>query len=84
VTLQDADLQGANLGGADLEGADLSKTDLRYTDLRDIKWLMIANLKLANIFGVKNAPADFSRWALQKGAVSIESDDEWSKMLEGQ
>jgi hypothetical protein len=57
---------------------------LRYTDLRDIKWLMIANLKLANIFGVKNAPADFSRWALQKGAVSIESDDEWSKMLEGQ
>jgi hypothetical protein len=84
VTLQDADLQGANLGGADLEGADLSKADLRYTDLRDIKWPMIANLKLANIFGVKNAPADFSRWALQKGAVSIVSDDEWSKMLEGQ
>jgi hypothetical protein len=84
VTLQDADLQGANLGGADLEGADLSKADLRFTDLRNIKWPMIANLKLANIYGVKNSPADFSRWALQKGAVSIESDAEWSKMLEGQ
>jgi hypothetical protein len=44
---------------------------------------MIANLKLANIYGVKNAPADFSRWARQKGAVSIESDAERSKTLEG-
>src|SRR6202030_3253189 len=77
ATLQDADLQGANLGDADLEGADLSKADLRNADLRDIKWPMIADLKLANIFGVKNSPADFIRWALQKGAVSVESDAEW-------
>jgi hypothetical protein len=84
ATLQDADLQGANLGDADLEGADLSKADLRNADLRDIKWPMIADLKLANIFGVKNSPADFIRWALQKGAVSIESDAEWSKLADGQ
>jgi hypothetical protein len=84
ATLQDADLQGADLGEADLAGTDLSKTDLRNTDLRNIKWPMIANLKLANIFGVRNSPADFNRWALQKGAVSVESDAEWSKMLEGQ
>jgi hypothetical protein len=84
ATLQDADLQGADLGDADLEGTDLSKTDLRYTDLRNIKWPNIADLKLANIFGVKNPPADFTRWALQKGAVSIESDAEWSKLTDGQ
>ena len=44
----------------------------------------IADLKLANIFGVKNAPPDFSSWATQIGAVSIESDDEWSKLLSPQ
>ena len=84
ATMQDADLQGADLGNADLEGADLSRADLRNTDLRSIKWKMIANIKLANIYGVKNAPADFSSWALQKGAVSIESDAEWSKLIEQQ
>jgi pentapeptide repeat protein len=84
ATLQDADLQGADLGDADLEGVDLSKADLRNADLRNIKWTMIADLKLANIFGVKNSPADFTRWALQKGAVSIESDEEWSKLTDGQ
>lgn len=82
ATLQDADLQGADLGSADLEGADLSKADLRNTDLRNIKWTKIANLKLANIFGVKNSPADFDRWALEKGAVSLESDADWSKLVE--
>jgi Pentapeptide repeats (8 copies) len=84
ATLQNTDLHGANLGDADLEGADLGKADLRNADLRNIRWPMIANLKLANIFGVKNSPADFNRWALQKGAVSIESDAEWSKLLEAQ
>jgi Pentapeptide repeats (8 copies) len=82
ATLQDADLHGANLRDADLEGADLSKADLRNADLQNMKWSMIADLKLANIFGVKNAPADFNHWALQKGAVSIESDADWSKLLE--
>lgn len=82
ASLQDADLNGANLTGADLEGTDLSKADLRNADLRNIKWLKIADIKLANILGVKNAPADFSRWALQKGAVSIESDADWSKLTE--
>jgi uncharacterized protein YjbI with pentapeptide repeats len=84
ATLQDADLQAANLSEADLSGADLSKADLRLSDLHNVKWSQIADLKLANIFGVKNAPPDFSSWATQKGAVSIESDDEWSKLLSPQ
>ena len=56
ATLQDADLHGANFSDADLAGADLSKADLRFSDLRNAKWPEIADLKLANIFGVKNAP----------------------------
>ncbi len=82
ATLQDADLHAVNLSDADLAGADLSKADLRFSDLHNTKWSQIADLKLANIFGVKNAPPDFNSWATQKGAVSIESDDEWSKLLE--
>ena len=82
ATLQDADLQGANLQDADLEGADLSKADLRNADLRNIKWLRSPISNWPTYLGVKNAPADFSRWALQKGAVSIESDAEWSKLLD--
>ena len=84
ATLQDADLQAANFSDADLSGADLSKADLRHSDLRNTKWSQIADLKLANIFGVKNASPDFSRWAIQKGAVSMESDEEWSKLIEPQ
>lgn len=81
ATLQDADLQGVNLSNTDFQGADLSRADLRKANLRDVKWTEIADLKLANIFGVKNAPPDFDHWAIQKGAVSIEADAEWSKLL---
>jgi uncharacterized protein YjbI with pentapeptide repeats len=81
ATLQDADLQGVNLSNTDFQGADLSRADLRNADLRNVRWTEIADLKLANIFGVKNAPPDFSHWAIQKGAVLIEADAEWSKMI---
>jgi hypothetical protein len=77
ANLQDTDFTGADLSEADLEGVDLSKADLRDTNLRDIKWEKIADLKLANIHGVRNAPPNFLTWAAAKGAVSIESDAEW-------
>ena len=81
ATLQDADLTGANLSEADLEGADLSKADLRNVDFRNAKWQKITDVKLANIFGIKNAPADFLNWAMQNGAVSTETDTEWQALL---
>ncbi|HKM58947.1 MAG TPA: pentapeptide repeat-containing protein [Chthoniobacterales bacterium] len=76
VTFQDADLNGADLGGADLTGANLSGVDLRNADLRDIKWQSIANIKSANIYGTKNASADFIHWALQNGAVSTANNED--------
>ena len=77
ANLEDADLLGADLGQADLTGARLNKADLRKADLRGAKWQEIAELKLANVFGVKNAPPGFLEWAAKMGAVSIESDAGW-------
>jgi len=81
ATLQDADLTGANLSEADLEGTDLSKADLRNDDFRNAKWQKITDVKLANVFGIKNAPADFLNWAMQNGAVSKEADTEWQALF---
>ena len=80
ASLRDTDFTGADLSEADLEGVDLSKADLRETNLSNIKWEKIADLKLANIRGVRNAPPNFLAWATAKGAVSIESDAEWSAL----
>ena len=41
----------------------------------------IEGIKLANIFGIKDAPADFLNWAIQNGAISTESDTEWQALL---
>ncbi len=67
--LDDTDLTGADLAGADLTQASLADADLTNADLRDIHWRHIANIKNANIFGVKNAPQGFVDWALQHGAL---------------
>jgi Pentapeptide repeats (8 copies) len=77
ANLEDADLFGGDLGQADLSGARLGKADLRNTDLNGIKWQEIAEIKLANVFGVKNAPTGFLEWAAKMGAVSIQSDPGW-------
>jgi hypothetical protein len=77
ANLEDADLFGADLDQANLTGARLARADLRNTDLHGTKWREIAEIKLANVFGVKNAPAGFLEWAAKMGAVSVESDAGW-------
>ena len=59
ANLQDADLFGADLRKADLTGAHLAKADLRNADLQGAKWQKIADAKLVNVFGIKNAPPGF-------------------------
>jgi pentapeptide repeat protein len=81
ATLQDADLTGANLSETDLGGANLAKADLRNSDFRNTKWEKIEGIKLANVFGIRNAPAGFLTWATQNGAISTESDTEWQALL---
>lgn len=67
--LSDADCVGADLSSARLASADLENTDLRNTNISDIQWQQIANIRGANIAGVKNAPSGFLNWALAQGAV---------------
>ena len=81
ANLEDADLTGANLSEAELEGTDLSKADLRNADFRNAKWQKIIDVKMANVFGVKNAPPEFLNWAMQNGAVSEKVDAEWQALL---
>jgi hypothetical protein len=75
--LKDSDLSGANLAETDLGETDLSRADLRDTDLSRAKWKEIRGIKLANVYGVRNAPDGFIDWALSQGAVAIQTDDDW-------
>jgi len=75
--LSDVDLEESNLNGVRLTGADLARADLRNCDLTNVVWKDIAGIQLANVVRVKNAPNGFLEWALQHGAVSIESEEEW-------
>ena len=81
AALEDADLGEANLAGAKLAHADLSRVDLRWADGREMDWRAIDSIKLANVYGMKNAPAGFLEFALKQGAVSVESDDDWNGLL---
>jgi len=88
ASLQGAHLDEADLWGADLSAADLSDTslvdvDLRNADLNGIRWQRISNVRGANIYGVRNAPAGFVAWASQHGAVQIESDAKWEARRSG-
>ena len=74
--LTEADLWGADLSGADLSGTILTHADLRNTNLANLKWRDVLNLKNTNIFGVKNAPEGFVAYALKRGAIQIESDNQ--------
>ena len=83
--LTEAVLKNADLRGVNLLHADLKQADLRNADLYGIEnWKSIKDLTLTNIYGVKSAPDGFFEWALQNGAVDIQSDEEWAKMKGGQ
>lgn len=69
--MDESDLTGADFTGADLAGASFVDADLSNAELRDIRWEHIANLKNANISGVKDAPNGFVDWALKHGAQSV-------------
>jgi len=72
-----ANLNGAYLDGANLTGAKLKGANLTGADLDNIKdWQYIQNIKLANIYGVKNPPDGFNERGQKKGGGSIENYNE--------
>lgn len=74
--LRNSDFMGSSMAGADLSGAVLDEADLRSADLRDIQWQHLKSVKMANVAGVRNAPAGFVEWALKNGAVDQPNADE--------
>ncbi|HEY0792824.1 MAG TPA: pentapeptide repeat-containing protein [Chthoniobacterales bacterium] len=82
ANLQDTDLNGADLRETDWSEADLSKADLRGADLDKVRWQDASGVRQANILGVKHPPPGFVEWALKNGAVSIESDAEWTAAIQ--
>ena len=76
AALDDADFGGADLREVDLTGTTLANADLRNVDLHNVNWKHIATVRMANIYGVRNAPEGFVAWALKNGAVQTSSDSE--------
>jgi Pentapeptide repeats (9 copies) len=76
----DADLSTANLTQAGVQGTRFDRADLRYTDWKDVRWQGILSVRLADLFGAKNLPPDFSQWATRHGAVFLSSDDQWNAL----
>jgi uncharacterized protein YjbI with pentapeptide repeats len=82
ASLTDSDLTSADLRGANLHGAALDKADLRGADLSGVtEWQTIDAIALANVAGVKNAPAGFLEWAAGHGAVQTESTEKWNAQI---
>lgn len=73
--MSDADLVGSNLTGCRFVVTDLNGTDLRSANLSGVEWSRIRGIRMANIAGVKNAPAGFVDWAVKNGAVQSEAGD---------
>lgn len=79
VDLSDADLVGANLAGAYLRGANLSRARLSATtldgaDLMEVVgWRDIKAIGQASIERVRSAPAGFTEFALERGAVNADT-----------
>lgn len=85
VFLGRSDLEGARFDYASLEGARIHETNFRWASLRcaDLAnlegWETIGSVEGLNIEGVRNAPAGFVEWALERGAVSL-PPDEWEAL----
>jgi uncharacterized protein YjbI with pentapeptide repeats len=81
AAMQDIDLNQANLEEANLADTDLSRADLRFANARNFAWKDIQSMKLANIYGMKDVSAEFLAFAKNRGAVSLQSDDDWNVLL---
>lgn len=80
ANLSDANLHRANLSGAELNRADFSEAklldaNLSRAELSGIQnWKEIKYIRGTNILGVVDAPEGFREWALERGAVEMETE----------
>jgi uncharacterized protein YjbI with pentapeptide repeats len=69
TNLRGTNLRDATVDHADPDDADVSEANVESTDPSDlaftiVRWEGIQSVKMANLQGVKNAPAEFVTWAL--------------------
>ena len=78
-----AEMNDANLVGANIAGANMYCVDLRGANLDGLLgWRSVEVWRVANLYGVKNAPHGFVEWALtEAGAVSLEDGERWVESI---
>lgn len=70
--LNNSDLTGANLASARVTNVIFDNVDLVNCNLTDlVDWQAIRSINKANIHGIINPPAGFTKWALAHGAVDV-------------
>jgi BTB/POZ domain-containing protein KCTD9 len=78
-----ADLAGAVLENATLAGADFSKANLAGSNLNGVRqWEKIKSVERANISATRAAPEGFVKWALERGAVIVPSENDFVRYHE--
>jgi len=78
----DANLCAAKLVHADVADVDFSRANLRRVAMSNcVHWADIKSIRLANIKGIVEPPAGFLEWARDHGAVEIEDDLEWQRLI---
>ena len=78
-----AEMNDANLVGANIAGANMYCVDLRGANLDGLLgWRSVEVWRVANLYGVRNAPRGFVEWALtEAGAVSLEDGERWRESI---
>lgn len=78
-----AEMNDANLAGANIAGANMYCVDLRGANLEGLLgWRDVEVWRVANLYGVKNAPPGFLEWALtEAGGVSLEDGERWRESI---
>ncbi len=76
-----ANFYRADLSGTDFTSSDLAGVEFREARLSGVAWEQIGDIRLANLYGIRDAPSGFLEWALEHGAVEESSEEKWQQAL---
>lgn len=71
ATFNQCDLAASTFSNANLSQASFLQVNLRDVDFQGVEnWQTIVSIEGSNVFGIRNPPDGFEKWALTNGAVS--------------
>jgi hypothetical protein len=84
IRVDDTDFRNADFTNSNLLGAEILASDLQGARmLIPYNWRNIVTLGLTNIYGLRDAPEGFERFALDSlGAVAFKSHEDWKRFKE--